>query len=220
VTIGGVSNGASFQQAFAPGMILSVFGSQLAPSTQSAESVPLPSSLVGVSATVNGVPAPLYFVSPGQINLQVPYETGVGTAVLGINKGGTVGSFTFPVSATGPGVFTDPNHAGVLLPIASAKHGDTILAFVTGDGLVSTSLPTGASPFQATPLDLLPAPMLPLSVTVGGVAAKIAFAGIPAGLAGATQINFVIPDSAPPGVQPVVVKVGGAASQPAMVTIQ
>jgi uncharacterized protein (TIGR03437 family) len=220
VAIGGVSTGASFQQAFAPGMILSVFGSQLAPSVQLASSVPLPFSLAGVSATVNGVTAPLYFVSPGQINLQVPYETGAGTAVLGINNGGAVGSFTFPVSPVGPGVFTDPTHAGSLLPTASARHGDTILAFITGDGLVSTSLATGASPFQATPLDLLPAPMLPVSVTVGGVAAKVAFAGIPAGLVGATQINFVIPDSAPSGVQPVVVTVGGIASQPATVTIQ
>lgn len=87
-TIGGVSNGASFQQAFAPGMILSVFGAQLAPSTLAAASLPLPLSLAGVSASVNGVPAPLYFVSTGQINIQVPYETGAGNAVLGVNNNG------------------------------------------------------------------------------------------------------------------------------------
>ena len=218
-TIGGVSNGASFQQAFAPGMILSVFGAQLAPSTQVAASLPLPLSMAGVSASVNGVPAPLYFVSPGQINLQVPYETGAGIAVLGVNNDGQVASFTFPVSASAPGTFTDPSHPGALVPYSTGRRGDTLLAFITGEGQVSPPLATGASPFIATPLSLLPQPLLPIAVTVGGVAAEIAFAGIPSGLAGATQINFVIPDNAPPGVQPVVVTVGGVPSPPATVTI-
>jgi uncharacterized protein (TIGR03437 family) len=217
--ISGVSNGASFQPAFAPGMILSVFGTQLAPSTQTASSLPLPLTLAGVSASVNGVPAPLYFVSPGQINLQVPYETGAGTAVLGVNNNGTVASSTFPVSAAAPGTFTDPNHPGALVPFSTGKRGDTLLAFITGDGLVSPMLATGASPFIATPFSLLPQPLLPVGVTVGGVPARIAFSGVAPGLAGATQINFVIPDNAPPGVQPVVVTVGGVASQSASVTI-
>jgi uncharacterized protein (TIGR03437 family) len=218
-TIGGVSNGASFQPAFAPGMILSVFGSQLASSTQTAAGLPLPLTLAGVSASVNGVPAPLYFVSPGQINLQVPYETGTGTAVLGVNNDGTVASSTFPVSAAAPGMFTDPNHPSALVPFSTGKRGDTLLAFITGEGLVSPELSTGASPFIATPLSLLPQPLLPVNVTVGGMPARIAFAGIPPGLAGATQINFVIPDNVPVGVQPVVVTVGGVASPPASVTV-
>jgi len=46
----------------------------LAPAIQLAGVLPLPSLHAGVSATVNGVAAPLYYVSPGQINLQVPYE--------------------------------------------------------------------------------------------------------------------------------------------------
>jgi uncharacterized protein (TIGR03437 family) len=218
-TIGGVSNGASFRPAFAPGMILSIFGQQLAPSTQLAAGLPLPLSLAGVSASVNGVPTPLYFVSSGQINLQVPYETGAGTAVLGVNNNGTVASLTFPVSAAAPGLFTDPAHPGALLPFSTGNRGDTLLAFITGEGLVLPFLATGASPFTATPLSLLPAPVLPVTVTVGGMPAQIAFAGIPPGLAGATQINFVIPANAPLGVQPVVVTVGGVASPPASVTI-
>jgi uncharacterized protein (TIGR03437 family) len=183
-TIGGVSNGASFQPAFAPGMILSAFGTQLAPSTQVAAGLPLPVSLAGVSASVNGMAAPLYFVSPGQINIQVPYETGVGTAVLGVNNNGKVASFTFPVSAAAPGMFTDPNRPGTLVPYSTGKRGDTLLAFITGEGLVSSLLATGASPFIGTPLSLLPQPLLPVAVTVGGVPAQIAFAGIPPGLAG------------------------------------
>lgn len=215
-TIGGVTNGASFQQAFAPGMVLSVFGVQLAPSTQLVSSLPLPSSLAGVSASVNGVAAPLYAVSSGQINIQIPYETGAGTAVLGVNNNGQVASFTFPVSVAGPGIFSN---LGSLVPFSTGKRGDTLLAFITGEGLVSPVLADGASPFFATPLSLLPQPLLPVAVTVGGVPARIAFAGVASGLAGASQINFVIPDNAPLGVQSVVVTVGGIASPPASVTI-
>src|SRR5262249_58163675 len=72
VSIAGVTNGASFRTEFAPGMVMSVFGAQLAPSIQVASALPLPFVLNGVSATVNGVSAPLYFVSPNQLNVQVP----------------------------------------------------------------------------------------------------------------------------------------------------
>ena len=219
IAIDHIANGASFQPVFAPGMILSIFGSQLAQSTQVVTSLPLPAALRGVSATVNGIPAPLYYASPTQLNLQIPYDTGSGPAVLGVNNNGQVASFVFPVAASAPGIFTDPNHPPSLVPYSSGKRGDTLLAFITGEGQVSPALPTGATPFIATPISLLPQPLLPVTVTVGGAIAQIAFAGIPSGLAGATQINFVIPDNAPLGVQPVVVTVGGIASTAADITV-
>jgi uncharacterized protein (TIGR03437 family) len=219
IAIDGLSNGASFQPVFAPGMILSVFGSQLASSPQVASSLPLPASLAGASATVNGVAAPFYYASSSQLNIQIPYETGIGPAVLGVNNNGQVASYVFMVAASAPGIFTDPNHPSALLPYASGNRGDTLLIFITGEGQVSPGLTTGASPFIATPLSLLPQPTLPVAVTVGGVPAQIAFAGIPSGLAGATQINFVIPANAPLGVQPVVVTVGGIASPAATITV-
>jgi uncharacterized protein (TIGR03437 family) len=219
IAINGLSNGASFQTAYAPGMILSVFGSQLASSTQVAGSLPLPVTLAGVSATVNGIAAPLYYASPSQLNIQIPYETGAGPAVLGVNNNGQVASYVFTVAASAPGIFTDPNHPSALVPYSSGKRGDTLLIFITGEGQVSPALPTGASPFIATPLVLLPQPTLPVTVTVGGVPAQIAFVGIAPGLAGATQINFVIPPNAQLGVQPVVVTVGGIPSPAATITV-
>jgi uncharacterized protein (TIGR03437 family) len=219
IAINGLGNGASFQQAYAPGMILSVFGSQLAPGTQVANSLPLPVSAAGTSATVNGVPAPFYYASPSQLNIQIPYETGIGPAVVGVNNNGQVASYVFTVAASAPGIFTDPNHPSALVPYSSGNRGDTLLIFITGEGQVSPALPTGASPFVVTPLSLLPQPTLPVAVTVGGVPAQIAFAGIPPGLAGVTQINFVIPNNAPLGVQPAVVTVGGIASPSATITV-
>jgi uncharacterized protein (TIGR03437 family) len=220
ISIGGVAHGASFQQAFAPGAILSVFGTQLASATQPAAGLPLPLSLGGASATINGVPAPLYYVSPTQLNIQIPYETGSGPAVLGVNNNGSVAFFTFSVTPSAPGIFTDLNRGSALVPVSSAKRGDTLLAFLTGEGEVSPSLSTGATPFPATPLALLPRPAMPVTVTVGGIAAPIAFAGIPPGLAGVTQVNFVVPNGVLSGPEPVVIMVGAVASPPATINVE
>ena len=77
--IGGASNAASGQQSYAPGMLLSVYGTALGNFVQSAGTIPLPQYLAGFEASVNGVTAPLYYVSPGQVNIQIPYETQPGT---------------------------------------------------------------------------------------------------------------------------------------------
>jgi uncharacterized protein (TIGR03437 family) len=204
--ISGVAHGASFKTVFAPGMEMSVFGSSLAPSTQVASGVPLPLSLAGVSATVNGVSAPFYFVSPGQLNLQVPYETGAGTAVLAVNNNGQVASFPFQVSVTAPGIFVAQDGSNLLVPISTAKAGDTLLAFITGDGDLTPTLPTGATPAAGTAVARLPRPRQAVTMTIGG-------------LAGVTQINFVVPAGVPAGLQDVVVTVGGVDSVPAKLNV-
>jgi uncharacterized protein (TIGR03437 family) len=219
IQIGGVGNAATNAQAFAPGMLMSVYGSQLAPAgtAQLAGTLPLPLNLVGVSATVNGLTAPLYYLSPGQLNVQVPYEASAGTAILGINNNGQVASFPFQVTAAAPGIFTDPS--GSLVPNGSGKAGATLLLFITGAGDLTPSIPTGYTPAAQTPLADLPQTLLPVTVTVGGVSAKVSFAGVSYGLVGVTQINFVMPDGVPSGAQPVVVTVGGIAAPRANVTV-
>jgi uncharacterized protein (TIGR03437 family) len=217
-TIAGVANGASFTTNFAPGMVLSVFGNGLAPSVQTASALPLPLSLAGVSATVDGVSAPLYFVSPGQLNVQVPYETTLGPTTLALNNNGQVAVFPFNVSVAAPGIFVGGD--GGLAPNPTGARGQSLLAFVTGDGDVSPTLATGATPSTSVAVSNLPKPRLPVSITIGGVNAPIAFVGVPYGLSGVTQINFTVPDGAPSGDQPVVVTVGGVASKPAKLTVQ
>ncbi len=216
ISIGGVANGASFLHNYAPGMALSVFGTGLAPAIQLDGVLPLPLTMQGVSATVNGVAAPLYYVSPTQINLQIPYETGARTAVVGIDNNGKVASFPFNTSVTAPGIFVQN---GNLVPVASGKPGDVLVLFMTGEGDVNPALFTGSSPAAGTAVDQLPQPRIPVTVTVGGIAATIQFEGIPTLLVGTTQINFVIPVNVPPGVQPVVVTSNGVASLPANITV-
>jgi uncharacterized protein (TIGR03437 family) len=103
--------------------------------------------------------------------------------------------------------------------VASAKTGDTIPVFITGAGDTSPAIATGYGPPAGTPVSSLPQPGLPVAVTVGGQGAGIQFAGIPVGLVGVTQINFTIPAGLAPGVQPVVVTVGGVASEPVNLTV-
>jgi uncharacterized protein (TIGR03437 family) len=209
--VNAVANGASYAQAFAPGMLLAVFGAQLSPITRSANVLPLPLDISGVSATVNGVSAPLYYVSPGQINVQVPYETGKGVAILGVNNNGQVASFPFTVAPAAPGLFTAPD--GSLTPSASAKQGAAAIAFLTGDGDTTTFAITGASPPTGTSTSRLPRPKLPVTVTVGGVAAAVSFAGTPIGLVGVSQVNFTLAATTPLGDQAVIVTVGGIRTQ-------
>jgi uncharacterized protein (TIGR03437 family) len=208
-----VTNGASLRSAFAPGMMLNVSGSGLAPSSAQANSAPLGLAMLGVSATINGVSAPLYSISPSLLSIQIPYEIGAGTAVLGVNNNGRISSYSFDVAATAPGIFTAAD--GSLVPTASGSRGKSATLYITGDGELLPALATGAAPFFGTPIARLPKARLPVAVTVGGVAASIQFSGIPAGLVGVTQIDFTIPPNAPLGSQPVVVISGGVRSPPA-----
>ena len=219
MSIGGASNVFSGGSGAAPGMLMAVYGAQLANTTQLAAAIPLPLSMGAVSATVNGVSAPLYYVSPGQLNIQIPYETGAGTAVLGVNNNGKLALFTFSVAAAAPGLW--PNFIDLAGAVtATAKQGDTLVTFMTGEGDVTPPLTDGATPAAGTSVNNLPQARLPVAVTVGGVPATVLFAGIPRGNVGVTQINFTVPTNAPAGDQPVVVTVGGTSSAPVTLTVR
>ncbi len=218
LTVAGITNGASFQQVYAPGMILTVFGTQLGNFVQSFGTVPLPQYLAGFEAAVNGVPAPLYYVSPTQVNLQIPYETQTGPATLTVGNPYVNVNYRFQVAATAPGIFTGAD--GALVPFPTASQNQTITLYITGDGQVSPSLATGSAPAAGTSTSRLPKPRVAVTVTVGGLPATTTFVGIPAGYVGVTQINFTVPNGLSAGVQPVVVTVGNTSSAPAKLTVQ
>jgi len=218
IYIKGAGSAATFLPAASPGMLFSIFGTQLANSTKQASATPLPFSLDGVSAKVNGLDAPIRYVSPGQLNIQVPYEAGAGPAVLGVNNNGQIAGFQFQIAPAAPGIFADANNN--LVPNSSVSAGGTLTLYLTGDGDIASGLLTGFAPSAATPVASLPKSRLPVSVTVGGVPAFVQFYGIPVGLVGVSQLNFTVPASVPPGVQPVVVTVGGVSSPPVNLTVQ
>jgi uncharacterized protein (TIGR03437 family) len=146
------------------------------------------------------------------VNIQIPYETSAGWAILGVNNNGNVASYWFQVAASAPAIFADQ---GGSLPSSAPGQGATLR--ITGDGDALPALLTGATPAVGTAN--LPKPRLPVTVTVGGTAADVQSVGIHAGNVGITQIDFMVPQSAPTGVQPVVVTVGGVASPPVNLTV-
>jgi uncharacterized protein (TIGR03437 family) len=204
----------------APGMLLTVTGTQLANSTATtpARTNPYAFTLGGVSATVNGLAAPLVSIAPGQLVVQIPYEAGAGPAVVGINNNGQIAGFQFQMAPSAPVIYADAN--GNLTPSATAKQSATATVLVNGAGDVPLSvigeelgtgfLPTSASLFK---------PSLPISVTVGGTPVFLSSIGISTTVLGETQVNFIVPSTVAPGPQPVVVTVGGVASAPATLTV-
>jgi uncharacterized protein (TIGR03437 family) len=199
-------------------MVLTIFGSNLADATWIASSVPLPVHISGVTVTIGGVNAPLYYVSPGQLNVQIPYETPVNQpSVVTVTNNGRTATTTFTAAAAAPGVFTDAK--GAIAGAATAARGGVVSLYLTGAGAVSPAVSTGAAPASGTLASLLPAPVQKVSVSIGGVAAVVEFAGVPSALVGVMQINLRIPTAAPLGTQPVIVTIGGVASAAANMTV-
>jgi uncharacterized protein (TIGR03437 family) len=216
LSVTSVGNGASFTQAFAPGMLTSVFGTGLSTgSPQMVTTAPLPlTSLSGTSITINGIPAPLLYISATQINLQIPYDISPGTAALTVNAGGQSASISFSIQAAGPGIFVD-SQTGHIVPNESATAGSTIGLYLTGAGQVTPSEATGNVPDKGT----TPVPNLPLTMTVGGVAVTPVYVGIPDWSVGVLQINFTVPSTLAAGTYPVIVTIGGVASQSTLLTV-
>lgn len=216
--IQGFANGASFRQSYAPGSILAIFGNSLAPATASASSLPLPSRLSGVSVTIGGVTAPLYFVSVSQLNVQIPYELSSNQlATVVVNNNGKTASGSIRMSASAPGLFTDST--GAVVPSKTAARGQVLTFFFNGQGAVTPGIATGAAPAVSTPVNQLPRPQLSGFVTVGGTPCTVDFVGIPPGLVGVTQVNCRIGLSTAVGPQPLVVTVGNVSSPSAIVQI-
>jgi len=111
ISANGVGNAASFVAPISPGALASVVGSGFGTSTfQADDGFAWPTAAKSVSVKVNGVAAPLYYVSPGQINFQVPWATPttgtVNVAVL--FNGGSSNIAAVPVATAAPGLFYFP----------------------------------------------------------------------------------------------------------------
>jgi uncharacterized protein (TIGR03437 family) len=205
----GVVNGASFAglpYPLAPGAIVSLFGSNLATREARATTFPLPTKLDDVTVTVNGTAAPLYFVSPTQASIQLPYGIkGNWGTLRASNSRGASNEVVAPLAATSPGVFSRPDGRPVVLhadyslvsPQNPARPGETVMIWLTGLGELSPAVAMG----DANPVaPLARAVDAPIKVLFGGVPAMgVDYAGGAPGFAGLCQINATIPANAPPG---------------------
>ncbi|WP_180538900.1 SBBP repeat-containing protein [Nevskia soli] len=226
VASGGVTNAASYlATAVAPGGIISIFGTDFACSSAGASTVPLTTSLSGVTVKVNGTAIPLYYAGATQINAQLPYETPAGSATMTVtNAYGTSAAATFNVVETGPGTFVAGTQAAALNYPAytvnstsnGAEPGSVVIVYLTGLGPVSPAIADGAAA-PASPLSLPTA--TPVSATINGQAMTIDFLGMAPGYVGLGQANLVIPAGMAAGTYPVLITIGTVTSQAANITV-
>jgi len=223
VSVNGVVNAASFASQISPGALATVFGSNFALRNASANA-PLPTSLAGVSVSVNGQSAPLLYLTPTQVNFQVPWETGLGTASVTVSvNGGASNSITVSVLGAAPGLFsTSSGHAVVQNsdftlndPGNPAKTGSTIIAYLSGSGPVDTPVADGA----ATPIGPLVSATSQSNATIGSSPAQVAFAGLAPGFVGLVQVNIVVPADLQTGDYPLAITIGNETSNTAIVTV-
>src|ERR1700722_14441503 len=106
VTVSAVENGASFTSRITPGAFVTIKGTNFTTAPLSAATVPLADSLGGVTVSVAGLPCPIYYVNPTQINFLLPWKTPTGSYPLIVTANGqTVGPTNITIVAEAPGIF-------------------------------------------------------------------------------------------------------------------
>lgn len=226
--VSGVSNAASGQSAaITPGEIVFISGQTVGPLVLASATLPatgtLGSTVGGTTVTFNGIPAPVLYAAGSQTGVIVPYGVAGSTTASVVVKaaGQTTAAFSIPVAASVPGLFTlnaSGTGPGVIFnqdgtvnsATNSAAAGTVVVLFGTGEGVVS---PPGQDGLISTSF-VLRAPVLPVSVTIGGKAARVLYAGsAPGNVGGVVEVEAVVPADAGTGNQPVVLTVGTASSQ-------
>jgi uncharacterized protein (TIGR03437 family) len=221
-----VVNAASFVPDETPaGSVFSIFGVNLATGIGQATSVPLATTLLNTTVTVNGELAPLFYVNANQIDAQMPEDIAPGVATVIVKNGSSTSnaaSVMVPAAGT-PGIFVYGNNRAVVVnqdgsvnsPTSPAKVGDTLVAYFTGGGPVNASgaLVTGAP----TPGGLSPVTGAD-TVKVSGVAATTNYMGLTPGSIGLYQANFVVPKVAA-GDHPVVISIVGENSNSPLIAV-
>ncbi|HTR37173.1 MAG TPA: hypothetical protein VMH80_14810 [Bryobacteraceae bacterium] len=231
-----VVSAASFTsgQPLAPGTFVAIFGPNVGPGSGELASVPFPKVLAGVQVLLGGEPIPLQYVGANQINAVIPWDVPLNaTLPLAVQFNGMssmpVGVVTAPAT---PAVFTQ-NQSGsglgsiliskadgtvaVAGPSASARTGDVLEVYCAGLGAVNSPPAAG----EAASLTSLSHTVLPVTATVGGVAAEVPFSGLAPGFVGLYQVNVTVPAGVSPGpAVAVVLKEGSFSSPPVTVPIQ
>jgi uncharacterized protein (TIGR03437 family) len=219
VVFQGVLNGASLLPGpIAPGELIMIMGAAIG-------SVSSPGGI-----TFNGFPAPMLYAAADQVNAVVPFGiAGLSTATLNIaSPSGTPASLSLLVASSAPAIFTEGGSGvgqGAILnqdstrnsPDNPAERGSIIVFFATGAGQTN---PPGID--GSIPATVLPNPLLPVSVQIGGAAAEILYAGAaPEQISGVLQVNCQVPAQISPGnLIPLLLTVGEATSSPVTVAVR
>lgn len=235
ITSNGVVNAASYRvgNGLAPGSYIAIFGAGLSDSSRVFNTPYLPLSLAGVSvsfdATGLSLPGRLHFVSPDQVNVQIPWEfQGRNSVQMKVSVGEIQSAvYNVPLADYSPGIFEFDDVSGlrlaaaldesfrVLTPANPAQKGRFISLYVNGLGPVENRPPSGEITSDASSTTR----QLPV-VTIAGRQARVAFSGLAPAIVGLYQINVEVPADTPSGTQPVIVNINGIDSQTARIPVQ
>ncbi|HWB82543.1 MAG TPA: PQQ-binding-like beta-propeller repeat protein [Bryobacteraceae bacterium] len=219
-----IANAASFVPGpMAPGSLFTISAAGLAGETLSAPSVPWPTVLSGLSVTFNGIDAPLAYVSPTQINGQVPYEVPMDQVQVVLHSNGAQSApITVTIAPTAPSIFLIGGTWAAVVnqdgSINSANNpappGSFISLFFTGQGQVDTEVGTG----ESAPFQTLSNTLADTSATVGGAPASVLYSGLAPRFVGLAQANVQVP-AMDPGVYPITLIVGDSTSNSALIAV-
>ena len=165
--------------------------------------LPWPTMLGGAQVTMGGVAAPIFYVSPGQINFQVPCEMPLsGSVAMTVNnRGATSSTQSVTLAPYAPGAFTYARTAtstdpiivhvdnSLVTPDKPAKANEVVVVYATGVGNLSQLPTSGAASPGSPPATAVDLPAIP----VGGAAVPVQFAGLPPGSIGNIQLLATLP---------------------------
>jgi uncharacterized protein (TIGR03437 family) len=205
-----VVNAADSTTNIAPGGLISIYGQFLSPVNLATSQIPLPTAVADSCLTVNGLPVPILFVSPDQINAQMPFSMVGDVTMILHTPGGVSDNYNLTVLPTAPSVFnallpglSSPvativrNSNGELVTGSNPVHpGDVLVIYATGLGETAPAGQTG-SPAPMSPL--FPALTVP-TVTLGNANLSLLYAGLAPGEIGVYQINVKVPSNVPQGL--------------------
>jgi uncharacterized protein (TIGR03437 family) len=236
---GGTVNAASFAagERVAPGSLVSIFGAGISLGAEQAAFTPLPVVLGGASALVQGVEAPLFFSSEGQMNVQIPWEAGgLDEAELQVRVGPVLSEpVIVPLAMYGPGLFTlDSSGAGQAAALIAGpevvaaapegalgssrpvRPGEYLILYANGLGPVENAPATGRA---ASVTQLSPTLETPV-VTFAGEPGEVTFSGLTPGFVGLYQVNVLVPEGIAPGNEVIVeLEIGGVRSNSVTVAV-
>ncbi|MEO8096296.1 MAG: hypothetical protein ABI811_01235 [Acidobacteriota bacterium] len=215
-----VVSAADGVSSVAPGGLFSIYGTNLSPTNIATKEIPLPSALGDSCLTVNGQPVPLIFVSPTQINGQMPFQTLGNVTLIVHTPGGVSDNYNLTVPSAAPAIFrAEVAGPGTLFPtvVRAANNlmvtdtnpvhrNDVLVIYMTGLGKVSPFVENG----QPAPSDPLANTVADPEVFIGGVGLPILYSGLAPGQVGLYQVNVSVPGNTPLGLgQALSIKQGG-----------
>jgi len=201
--------------------ILQIYGTSMSASPTVANAVPLATKLNGTQVIIGGIPAPLYFVSPGQIDALLPSELTPGSNYqVVVNANGALSTpTTIQVTGATPGIaafasgqiVAQHGDYSLVSETSPAKPGEYLVIYLAGLGQTGVTVADGAPSPAPSDLTLL-SPLIPPTLTLNGTGIPIYFSGLTPGYVGLYQMNFQVPTDAPNGDLSLVVSQAGSAS--------